>query len=656
MMKRLRAAAAALNQTPLDWEGNLANIRAIFQDARAAHVQVICFPELCVTGYGCEDMFLSEGVRRRALDLLWSLIPESKGMVCAIGIPLDVGGEIFNTSAFLADGKLLGFAAKHHLAKVGVYYEPRWFSAWQVGRVEKCLIHGETFPVGDLIFEVDGVSFGFEICEDAWVENRFGCELDRYGVDILLNPSASHFAFGKNKIRLELAAEGSKQFKCVYIYANHLGNDAGRLVYDGARIVAQAGKILVDAPLLSFAPWELSTVDLEIPPKQKIRNGAANILSAFQFNEPASPAPSPGAAPPIAGPMPKDEEFFRAVSLGLFDYLRKSRSKGFVVSLSGGVDSATVAILSAAALRLPALERGLAETKFRLSYWGEIQAAASIDELIPKALTCVYQGTENSGPITRQAAAAVAKALGANFLQFDLSALVAGYLALLKQEPEAVRAAGLPGELSWDRDDVSLQNIQARTRGPGVWLIANIKNALLLATSNRSEASVGYTTMDGDTCGGLSPIGGVDKAFLRDWLVWMEKTGPREWRNIPELSLVNAQAPTAELRPAGNAQTDENDLMPYRVLDFIERLAVGERVMPKEIVQRVVERFPEHDRPQLVTWIKRFHRLWSQNQWKRERYAPSFHLDDESVDPKSWCRFPILSGGYAVELKELDEC
>src|SRR5690606_16354049 len=108
-----------------------------------------------------------------------------------------------------------------------------------------------------------------------------------------------------------------------------------------------------------------------------------------------------------------------------------------------------------------------------------------------------------------------------------------------------------------------------------------------------------------------------------------------------------------ELRPPASGQTDEADLMPYEVLDVIERLAVRDKRMPEDILPLLAAQLPGYPRPQLAAWIERFLRLWSRNQWKRERYAPSFHLDDENLDPRSWCRFPILSGGFETELAEL---
>jgi NAD+ synthase (glutamine-hydrolysing) len=184
-------------------------------------------------------------------------------------------------------------------------------------------------------------------------------------------------------------------------------------------------------------------------------------------------------------------------------------------------------------------------------------------------------------------------------------------------------------------------------------MLANIRGALLVSTSNRSEAAVGYATMDGDTSGGIAPLAGIDKAYLRRWLRWLEHRGPDGLGAIPALAAVNVQPPTAELRPAAAHQTDEADLMPYDVLDAIERAAIRDKQTPLEAWRRLRHEFPAHAAEQLATWTERFFTLWSRNQWKRERYAPSFHVDDENLDPKTWCRFPILSGGFVRELADL---
>ena len=133
----------------------------------------------------------------------------------------------------------------------------------------------------------------------------------------------------------------------------------------------------------------------------------------------------------------------------------------------------------------------------------------------------------------------------------------------------------------------------------------------------------------------------------------METTGPLGVGPLPALSAVTCQAPTAELRPPSASQTDEADLMPYRVLDAIERLAIRDKLSPLEVFESLRDEQSAYDAQQLGAWVERFFVLWCRNQWKRERYAPSFHLDDENLDPKTWCRFPILSGGYKRELEDL---
>jgi NAD+ synthase (glutamine-hydrolysing) len=192
-------------------------------------------------------------------------------------------------------------------------------------------------------------------------------------------------------------------------------------------------------------------------------------------------------------------------------------------------------------------------------------------------------------------------------------------------------------------------------RAPGVWMLANVRNALLLSTSNRSEAAVGYATMDGDTSGSIAPIAGIDKNYLRTWLKWLSETGPQGIGPIPQVAVLLEAPPTAELRPPDRKQTDESDLMPYDLLDAIEGLAIRDRLEPAEVLAHLKPAWASHvgGEKALRGFITRFYRLWARNQWKRERYAPSFHLDDKNLDPKTWCRFPILSGGFDEELGEI---
>ena len=656
-MKLIKLASAVLNQTPLDWEGNKTRILSAVAAARQARASILCLPELCITGYGCEDAFHSPALQQTAIDVLHEILPATQGLIVSLGLPLLYHQGLFNTACLACDGKILGFTAKRFLAGDGLHYEPRWFKPWPAGQRVSVEVRGVEYPLGDLHFECGDVKIGFEICEDAWVADRPGADLCLRGVDVILNPSASHFAFGKFKVRERFVLEGSRAFNISYVYSNLLGNEAGRSIYDGGALIASAGQLLAAGPRFSYADMNLTTalVDVDATRMKQSRTGSFRpdlrvddcVEVDFDYPEFAPQTARVEQAAWETGPQVKEEEFARAISLALFDYMRKSRSHGFVVSLSGGADSSAICTLVAMMVDWGVRELGLDGFLRKLAYFTRIQECRSPREIMSRLLATVYQGTENSGDVTRTAAREVADALGAEFMEFDITKLHRGYLELVE------RAIGRP--LDWKTDDIAMQNIQARVRSPGVWMLTNLRGSLLLATSNRSEAAVGYATMDGDTSGGLSPIAGIDKHFLRGWLRWVEKQGPEGLHPVPALRFVNEQAPTAELRPPTEKQTDEADLMPYDLLNRIERYAIHDKLIPLEILKTLEVEFPQYSVDQLVTWIDRFFKLWCRNQWKRERIAPSFHVDDLNLDPRTWCRFPILSGGYEREMREFRE-
>jgi NAD+ synthase (glutamine-hydrolysing) len=301
--------------------------------------------------------------------------------------------------------------------------------------------------------------------------------------------------------------------------------------------------------------------------------------------------------------------------------------------LSGGADSSSIAVFVAEMVRRGIAELGAEKFCKTLGLPLLHQPKAIIQQIF----TTAYQSTENSSDTTFQAAKNLAESIGATFYNWSVNDIVNTYSSKVEE--------ALGRALSWQTDDIAMQNIQARSRSPIIWMIANVKNALLLTTSNRSEGDVGYATMDGDTSGSLAPIAGLSKPFVLQWLKWAETD-----LGYTGLRFVNALTPTAELRPADKHQTDEQDLMPYTILEEIERMAWKDRLSPAEIWQKWKQSGKSETE---LNYLKKFFRLWAANQWKRERLAPSFHLDDLNVDPRSWLRFPILSGGFKKELTQL---
>lgn len=653
-MKRLRLGAAILNQTPLDWEGNTNRILDAIQLARQKEVQILCLPELCITGYGCEDMFLAPHVWRTSWEMLQRIVPETDGMIVSVGLPLFMTNGVYNAACVISHGRIVGFVPKQHLAGDGLHYEPRWFRAWTSETSSKYHAEGHSWPIGDLLFECDGVRIGFEICEDAWVAGRPGNRMAECGVDIILNPSASHFAFGKHEIRKRFVLEGSRSFGVSYVYANLIGNEAGRAIYDGGALIASGGDMIAAGPRFRFDETDVVAADVDVELTRTRRAGIHSMAAHVNEDILDRMIPIPGKFVAVSSPLEsprelcmesKVDEFTQVIALALFDYLRKSRAWGFVVSMSGGADSSACAVLIRSMVERGISDLGLKEFKARLSYIPKLSEATSPDTLMHLLFAGMYQGTRNSSEVTRNAAEQVTRGVGGNYFEINVDEIVQLYTAAIEKT--------IDRKLTWQQDDIALQNIQARTRSPSVWMLTNIRNALLLSTSNRSEAAVGYATMDGDTSGGLSPIAGIDKAFLREWLRIVEVKGSAGVAPVAALHLVNVQQPTAELRPTEYEQTDEGDLMPYPLLDHIERLAIRDKLGPAEIMATLRREHLEYNEDQLTVWIRRFFTLWSRNQWKRERYAPSFHVDDKNLDPKTWCRFPILSGGFQYELAQL---
>lgn len=672
-MKRIVVGAGELNQTPMDWVGNKHNILDAIHEASRKGVGLLCLPELCLTGYGCGDRFTSPDLQRRAWRFLTAIANEMpEGIYATVGLPVRFNNAIFNGTALISHRKIHGIRCKMKLAGDGIHYEDRWFTAWQPGVMATLKTDVGDLPIGDIFFAIAGIKVGFEVCEEAWGAERPGAKLAANGVDIILNPSASHFAFGKVVIRRRWVEEGSRAFGAAYVLANLLGLEADRAIFDGGGMVATEGHLVAAGPRMRFDPVRVTTAVIDVEANRRGQMRTASFAPALTNASNCIPITQP--IPEMKGDSlrnsrfrleawetsadVKHEEFYRAMTLALFDYSRKCKSNGFVVSLSGGADSAACAsfvylmvgrildeqgsnFLSRAypGAKLPSVQdtTGLSRKQYPRAY-------------VRSLLTTAYQATKNSGDVTKHAAAILAEALGSEHHELYVEPIHGEYVRLVEH------ALGRP--LTWETDDLTLQNIQARVRAPSIWMFANIKNALLLATSNRNEADVGYASMDGDTAGSLSPIAGVDKPYVRAFLKWLEEMGPEATLSdpgshyrIPAMASVNVQQPTAELRP-GATQTDEDDLMPYDVLTAIELAAIRDLKAPVEVLQTVMPEF-HYSRAQMAAWVDRFFRLWCRNQWKRERYAIAFHFDDLNVDPKSWCRFPALSGGFDMELEEL---
>ncbi len=668
-----RVAAASVNQTVGDWDGNVARLRAAIRAAREARARLLVLPEMCIPGYSLGDRLLMRGTIERSWQALQTLLPDTAGLVVLVGLPVGHRGVLYNAVAVLADGAIVGVVPKENLATGDVQYENRWFSGWQRGRVEILEWDGLQIPFGTLIFSARGLGrFGIEICEDGWKGSRPGSLLALAGAHLIANPSASWFVLGKHRVRREMVTQISREDHVAYVYASLLGCDATRLIFDGTVLIAQDGVVLGEGRRFAFgSDVELvaRTLDLGALAHTRSEEGSwreqVEALVRGDFGEippvvaipgdfstdDAPPAPPPywlegTDAKPVdpslswlaeAGLIPRQPEeqdlphleLELALCTGLDEYTRKCGIPGFTLALSGGRDSAMCALLVA-----------------RMYHYRHRDAAAARAALA-EHFTCAYLATENSSAATHSAAERVAVGLGARFLDGDIQAAVDTHLAI---------AGAMSGTaLSWANPahDVPLQNVQARLRGSLIWLFANLQGNLLIATSNKSEAGVGYATMDGDTSGGIAPLADVPKSLVIVWLAWA-----RRFHALPFLDDVAAVPATAELRPPGRSQTDEDDLMPFGILDQLLYLFVQRGQEPLEMFRTLWPTVggPSYagDARAFAAHVRKFVRLLCAAQWKRERFAISFRVTAFDLDPKTGFRFPPVQAPFTKELAELD--
>ncbi len=595
----LRVAAASLNSTPLDFAGNLQLMRDSLLSEASKNSDIVLFPELCIPSYGCQDYFFYPKTEENTLVVLQKLLSVAPTKLLLVGLALRHDDKLYNCAAYIFGGEVVGIRAKTMLANGEVYYEPRWFTPWTQGVRKKFqLPWGPKVPFGDFVLEFAGWRVGTHICEEGWSSTQSPL-LEK--VDLILNPSASHYTLEKLPRRQAMILGNSKRYKCYYVYTNMSGLESGRILYDGGEIFAGPQGLLFSGERIQYSPVQVESLALVLDKKDE--ELGLKPQSSFIKED-------------------RFAHFEKAIAIGLADYMRKTRCRGFVVSLSGGVDSFVTAYLVHAMVVLGEDELGLD------GFWShlhrpKVAKITSQKSRVAEVLHCVYQATENSSDRTQKAAETAAAAIGAIFESVSVQKVWQSYRDLVE--------ASLGSKLSFAdmSGDLTLQNMQARVRSVIPWAIANYKNFLFLTTSNRSESAVGYCTMDGDTSGGLAPIAGASKIFLQDFVRSLSGRVDVSDDLKEACQLTLSGAPTAELRPLETGQEDEKDLMPYDVLERITESFLSDRSWFDQIDEK-------------KEYIEKYRSLFFCSQWKRDRIAPSFHSKGASLDPKGYSRFPTL--------------
>ena len=613
---KINLASSNLNQTPLSWDKNLRNIKNSIKLSIKKNVDILCLPELSITGYGCQDLFFNKWFIEKSDNLLVEISKICKSITVIVGLPIFYKNKLYNACCIIKNTEILGFFLKSNIPNDGVHYEKRWFSSWEFGKIEKIKFNNIEYPIGSIQLEYNNdITLGFEICRDSWDNERPANYIKTKKNLIIFNPIASHYAFNKFEFRKDLVIKSSKKFNCTYLSVNLLGNESGKIIFEGDSILAQKGKLLDISKRFSFEDFSINFNTINLEGNNKNYNETSTNIY---------------------------EEFIDIFSLSILDYLSKSKLKGYGLSLSGGLDSSCIAILIYEMVKRFIAKKGSDQLIKRLNL-KEVKLTKNENKnhklIINKILYTAYQKSENSSKETQKSAKLLSNFIGSKHYEWEINEEVESVIKKISSSTKK--------KYSWDNNNIALQNIQARVRSPFIWFIANTNNLLLLSTSNRSESSVGYSTMDGDSSGSISPIAGIDKIFIKKLLNYLIK----KYNYYPLKNVLNLK-PSAELKPLHENQIDENDLMPYEILNQIEKLAIKERISPAEIFL-YLQKEMKIEKKLSKTYVKKFYKKFSMNQWKRERTAPSFHFDEFSVDSSLWLRFPILSNNFEEELKNL---
>ena len=239
-------AGASVNQTVGDWAGNARRVKAALGAARARGARLLLTPELCLSGYSLGDRVLRRGTIERSWDALLDILPATEGLVAFVGLPVRHRGVLYNAVACAANGRIAGLCAKENLATGDVEYESRWYAGWPRGQVEPFeRPDGGTVPMGSILFEARGLGrIGVEVCEDVWQGQRPGSLYALAGATLLVNPSATWFVLGKQRMRRRMVAQASEEDHAAYLFASLYGCDDTRLIFDGALLLAENGEIV----------------------------------------------------------------------------------------------------------------------------------------------------------------------------------------------------------------------------------------------------------------------------------------------------------------------------------------------------------------------------------------------------------------------------
>lgn len=617
---------------------NAAQLEALIREAAAQGAQVVAFPELCLTGYTCGDLFLKPFLAQAAERVLGALLrrTESLDVVFLVGLPVVAGNVLLNAAAVCFRGEILGVIPKTYLPNYKEFYEQRWFASsleWGGGEVELC---GQPVPAGtDLLFEAAGMKFGVELCEDLWAVVPPSSRAVLQGADVIFNLSASNALAGKHAYVRELVAQQSARGLCGYVYAScGFGESTTDVVFGGNALIYENGTPLAFSERFSMqAQLITGEIDVERLRAERLTNSTFRQDAAFEAAEPYEVIESGLAPLPVThltrsiAPLPfvpkgsrldeNCQEIFNIQTTGLATRLLHAHAKTAVIGVSGGLDS-TLALLVCAKTF----------DKLGLSRKGII------------GVTMPGFGTTDR---TYQNAQVMMKSLGITWREVDIKKACRQHFADIGHD-EKVK-------------DVTYENVQARERTQILMDVANQTGGIVIGTGDLSELALGWATYNGDHMSMYGVNAGVPKTLVRSMVLW----AARHETNKKTKAVLEDIADTPispELLPADKhgkiAQKTEDLVGPYELHDFFLFYFLRYGFGPGKIYFLAKQAFEKKFSAAVIKkWLKVFFRRFFAQQFKRSCLPDGPKVGAVALSPRGDWRMPSDASAEAW-LAEVD--
>ncbi len=616
----VKVAAATPKIRVADPTYNAKEICEKLKECYAHGAKIIVFPELCITGYSCGELFLQGLLLQGAAQALNTIQDATRGQdaLVLVGLPVEKGGKLYNVAAVLQDGKVLGMVPKQNIPSYGEFYEGRYFVSGEA-ETEQFFWQGEQIPFGgNLLFscmEMPGMILGCEVCEDLWVADTPSTAHALMGATILANLSASNETVGKAKFRQMLVQATSARLLCGYIFASAgEGESTQDLVFGGHNMIAENGTILKSVRNFT-CETVYSEIDVEVIQADRRRMGNFGRSSIGNYERipfhwtieetqlERSFASLPFVPADAAERAERCEEILSVQAYGLKKRMEHTGTKQAVIGISGGLDSTLALLVTVRAFDLLGLDR--------------------------KGILAVTMPCFGTTDRTYDNACKLSLTLGATLREVDIKEAVSVHFRDIGQNP--------------DNHDVTYENAQARERTQVLMDLANQIGGMVIGTGDLSELALGWATYNGDHMSMYGVNGGVPKTLMRHLVKYYADTCGEEALQQVLLDVLDTPVSPELLPPVDGqiAQKTEDLVGPYELHDFFLYYMLRKVFSPAKIYRLAQLAFAGmYDKETILKWLKVFYRRFFTQQFKRSCLPDGPKVGSVAVSPRGDLRMP----------------